>query len=110
MGFLFESLVAHDLIAYVRRMDAKVRHRRDDSNLEADLIVQKRGGNWGAFEMKMGAAQEDDGAANVLAHDKNMTERRERPAPVKAVIVGVGGVARMRDGRAAFVPFGALGI
>ena len=54
MGFLFESLVAHDLIIYARNMDAKVYHYRDDSNLEVDLIIQKNNGDWGAFEVENG--------------------------------------------------------
>lgn len=110
MGFLFESLVAHDLIIYARNMDAKVYHYRDDSNLEVDLIIQKNNGDWGAFEVKMGAVQEDDGAAKVLALDKKMTERGECPASAKAVIVGVGGVAHMRPDGVAVIPFDTLGI
>ena len=110
MGFLFESLVAHDLIVYSRDIDAKVYHYRDDSNLEVDLVVQKDTGEWGAFEVKMGAIQEDDGAANVLALDRKMTERGERPASVKAVIVGVGGVAHVREDGVAVIPIDTLGV
>ena len=54
LGFLFESLVTHDVLVYARAMDAQVMHYRDDSGLEVDLIVEMRDGTWGAFEVKLG--------------------------------------------------------
>lgn len=110
MGLLFESLVAHDLRIYARAMDAKLMHYRDDSNLEVDLIVECSDGRWGAFEVKLGSAQEDAGAANVRALERKMVERGERPASVKAVIVGIGGVAHMREDGVAVVPLDVLGV
>lgn len=110
MGLLFESLVAHDLRIYARAINAKIMHYRDDSNLEVDLIVECSDGRWGAFEVKMGSVQEDDGAANVRALERKMVERGERPASVKAVIVGIGGVAHMREDGVAIVPIDTLGV
>ena len=109
LGFLFESLVAHDLIVYARMMDAAVAHYRDNSNLEVDLIIQKSNGDWGAFEVKVGAVQEDEAAANLNLLERKMTERGERASRVKAVVVGVGGVARVRPDGVAVVPIDALG-
>lgn len=109
LGFLFESLVAHDLRVYARAMRAGLRHYRDDSNLEVDLIVEREDGAWGAFEVKLGADQEDAGARSVLALDRKMTERGERPASVLAVVVGVGGVARVRPDGVRVVPVDLLG-
>lgn len=110
LGFLFESLASHDLMVYARAMDASVMHYRDNSDLEVDLIVEARDGRWGAFEVKLGAAQVEDGAANVLRLDRKMTERGQRPASVKAVIVGVGGVGHMRPDGVQIVPIDALGV
>lgn len=110
LGFLFESMVAHDLIAYARTMEARVFHYRDDSNLEVDLIVERDDGSWGGFEVKLGTSQEDDGAANVLALERKMTERGERPASIKAVIVGIGAVAHVRSDGVAIIPFDSLGV
>lgn len=110
LGFLFESLVTHDLLVYARVQGATVSHYRDDSDLEVDLIVQQSEGAWGAFEVKLGASQEDEGAKNVCALERKMVERGERPAAVKAVIVGVGGVARMRPDGVAVVPLDTLGV
>ena len=110
LGFLFESLVAHDLRVYAQAMDAEVMHYRDDTNLEVDLIVEARDGAWGAFEVKLGDAQIEDGAANVNRLERKMVERGQRPAAVKAVIVGTGAVAHRRSDGVQIIPLDTLGV
>ena len=110
LGFLFESLATHDLLVYARAMDAQVMHYRDNTDLEVDLIVETRDGRWGAFEVKLGAAQVEDGAANVLRLDRKMTERGQRPASVKGVIVGTGEFAHLRDDGVQVIPLDTLGV
>lgn len=85
-------------------------HYRDNSDLEVDLIVETRNGDWGAFEVRLGAVQIDDGARNVLRLDRKMTERGQKPALVKAVIVGVGGTAHLRSDGVQVIPIDTLGI
>ncbi len=65
-GFLFESLVTHELRVYGQACDAKVYHYHDTNNLEVDAIVQKYNGDWSAFEIKLGIGQIDEAAANLL--------------------------------------------
>jgi predicted AAA+ superfamily ATPase len=48
-GFLFESMVIHNLRVYGQTNDAKVYHYRDSSGLEVDGFVQKYNGDWCAF-------------------------------------------------------------
>lgn len=110
LGCLFESLAIHDMLVYARMMDATVWHYRDDSDLEVDLIVQLSNGEWGAFEIKLGADQVEKGARSVLRLDEKMTKRGERPASVKAVIVGCGGVPEYRDDGVCIVPIDVLGL
>ena len=50
-GFLFESLVYHDLKCYARANDAALYHYRDSTGLEVDAIVQQSGGAWAALEV-----------------------------------------------------------
>ena len=64
-GFLFESLVTHDLRVYAQASDAKVFHYCDSSGLEIDAIVQKYSGEWCAFEIKLGIGQIEQAAANL---------------------------------------------
>ncbi len=65
-GFLFESLVYHDLKCYARANDAELYHYRDSTGLEVDAIVQQSGGAWAAFEVKLGMGMVDAAAANLL--------------------------------------------
>ena len=109
LGLLFESLVLHDLSVYAQTFGGSVMHYRDDSDLEVDAIVTMPGGDWGAFEIKLGSAQEDDAARSVNALARKMTERGERPPTVRAVVVGVGGIGYQRDDGVAVVPFDQLG-
>lgn len=109
LGCLFESLVIHDMLVYARMTDATVWHYRDDSDLEVDLIVQTVSGDWGAFEIKLGSDQVEKGVRNVVRLDEKMSKRGERPASVKAVIVGVGGVAERRPDGVCIIPLDALG-
>jgi hypothetical protein len=65
-GFLFESLVYHDLKMYARNNDAEVSHYRDSTGLEIDAIVQQSGGAWAAFEVKLGVGMHDEAARSLL--------------------------------------------
>ncbi|GHT22241.1 ATPase AAA [Bacteroidia bacterium] len=65
-GFLFESLVTHELRVYAQANDASVYHYRDSSGLEVDAIVQKYNGDWAAFEIKLGTGQIEEAARNLL--------------------------------------------
>ena len=109
MGFLFESLALHDLDVYARTLGAQIMHYRDDSGLEVDSIVSMPGGDWGAFEIKLGANQEEAAASSLCALERKMVERGERPATVKAVIVGVGGFGYTRPDGVQVVPLDRLG-
>lgn len=64
-GFLFESLVIHELRVYAQANDAKVYYYRDSAGLEVDAIVQKYNGDWLAFEIKLGTGHIEEAAANL---------------------------------------------
>lgn len=64
-GFLFESLVTHELRVYGQANDAKVYHYSDSSGLEVDCIVQKHNGEWCAFEIKLGVGDIEEAASKL---------------------------------------------
>ena len=64
-GSLFESLCVRDMRVYAQPLDGEVRHYRDQTGLEADMIVVLKDGRWGAVEVKLGAG-DIDSAADVL--------------------------------------------
>lgn len=110
LGLLFESLVIHDLIVYADVRGWSVAHYHDDSGLEADAIVSARDGAWAAFEVKLGAAQVDNAADNLLRLEKKMVEKGERPPAAKCVVVGFGTPAHTRDDGVLVVPIDTLGL
>ncbi len=108
MGFLFESLVVRDLRVYAQANDGVVRHYRDNTGLEVDIIVETGDGRWAAFEVKLGHSQVDAAAEQL----KKFAERVDtgvcgEPAML-GVIVATGPGYRRPDG-VAVVPVGALG-
>ena len=61
-GSLFESLCVRDMRVYAQPLDGEVRHYRDQTGLEADMIVVLKDGRWGAVEVKLGAGDIDSAA------------------------------------------------
>lgn len=64
-GFLFESLVIHELNVYAKANDAMVFHYNDSYGNEVDAIVQKRNGDYAAFEIKLGVGYIEEAASNL---------------------------------------------
>jgi predicted AAA+ superfamily ATPase len=107
LGLLFESLAVRDLRIYAQALDATVFHYRDNNELEADAVVQRRDGGWAAFEVKLGQAAIDGAAANLLrVADRIDPDKHGRPAAL-AVITGWGYGYRRPDG-VSVIPIGAL--
>ena len=80
MGFLFEALVERDLRVYADSFGAQLMHYQDYSNRELDAVIEMENGDWSAVEIKLGAAQEDAAAANLLAfRDAIAREPKGRP-------------------------------
>jgi predicted AAA+ superfamily ATPase len=97
-GFLFESLVTHDLKVYAQANDAEVFHYRDSSGLEIDAIVQQYRGAWAAFEIKLGAGMIDEAAANLTKFVQNIDESKtQKPASLN-IITGTGMSFTRTDG------------
>ena len=89
-GFLFESLVTHDIRAYAQAHGAKVYYYRDSSDLEVDAIVQKHNGDWMACEIKLGTGQIEEAAANLKKLVTVIDTRRVKPPQSLNVITGTG--------------------
>jgi len=97
-GFLFESLVTHELRVYAQANDAKVYYYRDSSNLEVDAIVQKYNGDWMAFEIKLGTGQIDEAAASLHKLVSILDDRRIQPPKSLNIITGTGMSYTRTDG------------
>lgn len=97
-GFLFESLVYHELKIYARANDAEIFHYRDSSGLEIDAIIQQNDGIWAAFEVKLGIGMLDEAANNLLKFNKLIDEEKfSKPASLN-IITGTGMSFTRADG------------
>lgn len=89
-GFIFESLVYHDLKMYARANDAEVYHYRDSSGLKVDAIIQQSGGAWAAFEVKLGIGMLDDAANNLLKFYELIDEKKYSKPTSLNIVTGSG--------------------
>jgi len=97
-GFLFESLVVHDLRVYAQANDAQVYHYYDSTGLEVDAIVQKYSGEYCAFEIKLGIGQIDGAAKNLLKFASILGESSRKKLQSLNVITGTGISYKRKDG------------
>ncbi len=97
-GFLFESLAIHELNVYAKANDANVFHYNDSYGLEVDAIVQKRNGDYAAFEIKLGVGYIEEAAKNLKKFAGNIdTANMDVPKSLN-IITGTGMSYRRPDG------------
>jgi len=97
-GFLFESLATHELTVYAKANDATLFHYNDSYGLEVDAVVQKRNGDYAAFEIKLGVGYIEEAAANLKKFEGNIdTAKMDLPKSLN-IITGTGMTYRRPDG------------
>jgi predicted AAA+ superfamily ATPase len=97
-GFLFETLAIHELNVYAKANDATAFHYNDSYGLEIDAIVQKRNGNYAAFEIKLGVGFIEEAAENLKKFQRNIdTAKMDLPKSLN-IITGTGMSYRRPDG------------
>jgi hypothetical protein len=106
MGLLFESLVVRDLRVDAQPLGGRLFHYRDSLGLEADAIVELPGGQWAAFEVKLGSspAVVNGAAANLL----RIRDRVAGPPPVALGVITGAGFGFTRPDGVHQIPIGAL--
>lgn len=106
-GFMFESLCTRDMRIYAQANDGAVFHYRDKNDLESDMIISLRDGQWAPIEVKLGNKQIDEAAKNLLSlQSKINTEKMGEPSFLM-VLTG-GEFAYTRDDGVLVVPIGCL--
>lgn len=104
-GFLFESLVAHDLRIYGAALGATCFHYREaEGRLEVDYVIETREGDWIGIEVKLGEAGVDRAADALL----RLAQRVPRPPKALMVVTG-GSLAYQRPDGVLVIPLGLLG-
>lgn len=108
LGFLFESLVERDLLTYVSSFGAKLYHYQDYGGNEMDAVIEMEDGSWCGVEIKLGANQIDDAAANLLRINDSLAKTGGKPAASLCVICGLSNAAYMRPDGVYVVPITSL--
>lgn len=104
-GFLFESLVAHDLRIYAEAGGASCYHYREaDGRLEVDYVLETRDGAWVGVEVKLGESEVDKASASL----HRLAERVKRAPGALVVITGTS-LAYTRPDGVHVIPLGVLG-
>lgn len=107
-GFLFESLVIHDLKVYADSFNAKCYHYQDYQNKEIDQVIELEDGSWCAFEIKLGANQIYNAAKNLInIRDSILKDNGKAPSTL-CVICGLTTAAYKRPDGVFVVPITAL--
>jgi len=108
-GFLFESMVVHDIRVYAQANDAKVYHYRDATGREIDIIVQKDDGTWCAFEVKLGTSEFDEAARNLI-HLQESIDPSRGALPASLNIITGTGITHTRKNGVNVIALAALGV
>ena len=98
-GFLFESLVIHDLRVYADTIGAHVYKYRDSKKREADAVIQFNDGSWALIEVKLGNEDDIIQAGNNLINIANDIDNEKTGKPAFLMVVTKNKVAyRMNNG------------
>ena len=115
-GLAFENLCIRDIMVYVEAMPdvglVPIRYYRDDSGLEADVVIELSDGRWAAIEIKLSEDKVDDGVASLRRLQKKLCgneHTRCRKPEFLAVVVGISRYARQVDDGIFVIPVRALG-
>ncbi len=104
-GFLFESLVAHDLRIYAEAAGSACYHYREaEGRLEVDCVLETRDGDWVGVEVKLGEAEIDKASVSL----RRLADRVTR-APKALVVITATSLAYTRDDGVHVIPLGLLG-
>jgi predicted AAA+ superfamily ATPase len=110
LGFLFESLVFHNMSAYASVSGGEILQYHDSRELEVDQILVGKDGSWGAFEVKLGAGVKaiDEASKNLLAFANAIDTQHMGSPGCLAVITGLGDKAFTRTDGVHVIPLRAL--
>ena len=107
-GFLFESLVVHDLRVYADAIGAHVYKYRDSKKREADAVLQFADGSWALIEVKLGGEDDIRKAADNLIRIADDIDRERTGKPAFLMVVTKNKVAYQMENGVYVVPLCCL--
>lgn len=106
LGFLFESLVEHDLRIYAEAAGGRLFHYQDYDNDEVDAVVALDDGRYGLIEIKLGYEGVVEKAASSLL---KVADKLERKPSFLAVVSGMAAAPVRRSDGVYVIPIVSLG-
>lgn len=107
-GFLFESLVIHDLRVYADTIGAHVYKYRDSKRREADAVIQFNDGSWALIEVKLGGEKDINQASENLLKIADDIDIAKTGKPAFLMVVTKNKVAYRMDNGVYVVPLCCL--
>ncbi len=107
-GFMFESLVVHDLRVYADAIGARVYKYRDSKKREADAVLQFADGSWALIEVKLGGEDDIRKAGNNLMKIANDIDYERTGKPAFLMVVTKNKVAYQMENGVYVVPLCCL--
>ncbi len=107
-GFLFESLVIHDLRVYADVIGAHLYKYRDSKRREADAVLQFADGSWALIEVKPGNEEDIIVAGKNLISIANDIDCEKTGRPAFLMVVTKNRVAYRMDNGVYVVPLCCL--
>ncbi len=108
MGLLFESMALRDLRVYAQSIDGRAYYYGDDTNLEADAILEGLDGQWAAVEIKLGGASAITEAMQSLRAVRARVDTGRRGEPARLIVITAFGPGYQTDDGIAVVPLVSL--
>jgi predicted AAA+ superfamily ATPase len=110
LGYFFESLCIRDLRIYAEALGGTVSHYRDEKALEVDAVAELFGGEWAAFEIKLGGEDYiEEGASNLKKLYGKLSASKQKDMRSLNVLTA-GNVSYRRDDGVNVVALGHIGL
>jgi len=107
MGFIFENMCMRDLKIYADAIDATLSYYRDKNDFEVDCILKTPNGKWGAIEVKLGAGEIPEAAANLKKFKDNVDTKKYGEPSFLMILTGAE-LSYVRDDGIYVVSIGTL--
>ncbi len=108
LGLLFESMAVRDLRVYAQSFGARLYYYGDESNLEADAVIDGLEGRWAPVEIKLGGGSAIEKAIDSLRALRSRVDTTRRGDPARLIVLTAFGPGYQTDDGVAVVPLTAL--
>ena len=98
-GFFFEDLVVRDLSVYADSFRGKLKHYRDSSGQEVDVIVELPNGDFGAIEVKINSPENiEEGIKSLSRFEEKLIRAKAKLPTFKCIITTSGACYKSKEG------------